>query len=239
VTSTKGALIVLRHGESRWNATHRFTGWADPGLTRRGYHEAAAAGRALADAHLQPDIIFTSVLRRACETVAGIRQAWQGEIPLVADWRLNERHYGVLEGLTHDQGRRRYGEDRIQQWRRSWTGTPPPLAVDDPRHPRHHERYSHIPLSDLPASESLATCLRRQLPYVDDFITPLVSDGKSVLLVGHGNSLRALIAHLAGVPREDVPSLLVPTGVPIVYRRQGGWRRDPSRFSVHGTVTGP
>jgi 2,3-bisphosphoglycerate-dependent phosphoglycerate mutase len=239
VTAAGGALIVLRHGESRWNATHRFTGWADPGLTRRGDREAAAAGRALADADLHPDLIFTSLLRRAHETVTGIGMAWRREIPLVTDWRLNERHYGVLEGLTHDQGRRRYGEDRVQQWRRSWTGTPPPLDPDDPRHPRHQHRYSQVPPSDLPASESLATCLLRQLPYVNTSITPLVAEGKLVLLIGHGNSLRALVAHLEGVRAEAVPTLLVPTAVPIVYRLGDGWSRDPVQFPVHGTVTGP
>jgi 2,3-bisphosphoglycerate-dependent phosphoglycerate mutase len=234
-----GALIVLRHGESMWNAAHRFTGWADPGLTRRGHREARAAGRALADAHLMPEIVFTSVLRRAADSAEAVCTAWRHPVPLVNEWRLNERHYGVLEGLTHEQGRRQYGEDRVERWRRSWAEAPPPLDLDDPRHPRHQERYAHLPPSDLPASESLSTCLVRQLPYVETAIAPRVADGQIVLLVGHGNSLRALVAHLEAVPAEAVPTLQVPTGVPIMYRLADGWRRDPSRFPVQGTITGP
>ncbi len=230
----RGWLVLLRHGESTWNAQRRFTGWRDPSLSERGHVEGQEAGDALLTAQLSPDLIFTSVLTRAEQTVAAVT----GELrvraatpPAICDWRLNERHYGALQGLKHDAARERYGADAVETWRRSWSATPPELDVSDPRHPAHDPRYSHVPLGLLPSSESLAACLARQLPCFTGEVAAAVLDGARVLLVGHGNALRALVAHLEWIPHAEVPSLLIPTGVPLLYHHDGQWRRDQTRFA--------
>jgi 2,3-bisphosphoglycerate-dependent phosphoglycerate mutase len=233
-----GRLILLRHGESTWNAQRRFTGWADPPLSDRGQVEATAAGTALAEAGLEPHWLITSVLRRASETTELVMAAFDRRPTVAQDWRLNERHYGVLEGMSHDEGRGRWGEQRVTAWRRGWSDRPPELDPADPRHPRHDPRYAGAP--DLPGGESLADCLARQLssPLAVE-ATARVMAGERVLMVGHGNSMRALVGHLERISPAEVPGLLIPTGEPRLYAFDGRWRRLPVRLPVRGTWTGP
>jgi 2,3-bisphosphoglycerate-dependent phosphoglycerate mutase len=234
----EGRLILLRHGESTWNAEQRFTGWADPPLTERGRAEATAAGRALARTGLQPQWLVTSVLTRATETTDLVIAGLGGRPPVAQDWRFNERHYGVLEGMSHEAGRRRWGERRVTAWRRGWDDRPPLLDPCDPRHPCHDPRYEHAP--GVPAGESLADCLERQLssPIAAEATARVVA-GERVLLVGHGNSLRAFVSHLEGIPPAEVPGLLIPTGEPLVYAFRNQWRRLDVALGVQGTWTGP
>ncbi len=237
----RGLLVLLRHGQSEWNHSHRFTGWADPRLTARGAREAGQAGLALAAAGMGPDVIVTSLLGRATETVERVVAAagWPG-VSVRATWRLNERHYGSLEGLSHAQAERWYGVEPVHRWRRTWAAVPPQLAPEDARHPSHDPRYAAVPAGELPAGESLAGALARQLPVLAVELDPLVGAGARVLLVGHGNSLRALVAHLERMPPARVPGLLVPTGVPLVYGRDGeGWVARPVEFGLTGSQTGP
>jgi 2,3-bisphosphoglycerate-dependent phosphoglycerate mutase len=231
--------VLLRHGESTWNAQRRFTGWGDPPLTERGHVEGREAGDALVIERLFPDLLFTSVLARAEQTVAGVLTALAVRPGIVRDWRLNERHYGALEGMQHDDARNRYGAEVVDHWRRSWDAKPPPLPTGDPRHPVQQSQYADIPPEVLPDSESLATCLQRQLPCITGEVTPSVLAGAQVLLIGHGNTPRALVAHLEHIPPEAVPRLLIPTGVPLLYHHHDGWKRDTTTFAVHGTWTGP
>jgi 2,3-bisphosphoglycerate-dependent phosphoglycerate mutase len=234
----EGRLILLRHGESTWNAEQRFTGWADPPLTERGRAEATAAGRALDRAGLQPQWLITSLLTRATETTDRVIARLDRRPPVVQDWRFNERHYGVLEGMSHDEGRRRWGERRVTAWRRGWDDRPPLLDPADLRHPCHDPRYASAP--DLPAGESLADCLERQLssPLAAEATARVVA-GERVLLVGHGNSLRAFVSHLEGIPPAEVPGLLIPTAEPLLYAFDDRWRRLHVALGVQGTWTGP
>jgi 2,3-bisphosphoglycerate-dependent phosphoglycerate mutase len=240
VTSEQpGLLILLRHGQSTWNAARRFTGWADPPLTDRGRQEATNAGRALLGAGLCPDVVVTSLLARAEQTVSGVLGAVATSAPILTTWRLNERHYGALQGMTHAAARDKYGAVSVERWRRSWSGRPPALDPADERHPLHDARYADVPPAALPAAESLADCLARQLPFLTTEVTRAVTDGGRVLLVGHGNSLRALVAHFDNTPPEQVPRLLIPTGVPLLYVHESRWRRVPQSFGLQGTTTGP
>jgi 2,3-bisphosphoglycerate-dependent phosphoglycerate mutase len=235
-----GALILLRHGESTWNKGRLFTGWGDPPLTEQGAAEARAAGLALARARLWPDLVVTSVLCRAIDTVDAVTEAMRVTVPVLRDWRLNERHYGALEGCSHDQARRRYGDTVVDRWRRSWTGRPPPLPAEDPRSPVRDPRYAGLPAEQLPVGESLADALERQLRFLPRLELPsVVTTGQRVLLVGHGNSLRALVAHLERIPPSQVPHLLIPTGEPRVYGFHGRWLRRRVSFGVRGTRHGP
>jgi 2,3-bisphosphoglycerate-dependent phosphoglycerate mutase len=238
VTTDDGCLIIIRHGQSSWNDARRFTGWGDPSLTTRGRVEAAAAGRALTGARMHPDVVFTSVLRRAQDTVGLVLEAMKTDVTMRESWRLNERHYGVLQGETHDDARRRYGAQQVERWRREWSAVPPPMSQSDPRHPIHDAKYANVDAADLPDAESLEQCLRRQLPCLQE-ISNLVRDGASVLLIGHGNSLRAVTAHLEHVSADAVPTLLIPTGEPRVYRLRDAWQREIVEFPVRGTRSGP
>lgn len=239
MTPLAGRLILLRHGQSAWNVARRFTGWADPPLTDRGYAEAIAAGRALASAGLLPDVAFTSLLVRAQQSVLGVGAGLGAQIRTQFSWRLNERHYGALEGMRHVDARAAFGTAMVETWRRSWDVRPPLLDPADPRHPSHDRRYCEVAPADLPSAESLADGLGRQLPYIDACVLPAVEEGATVLIVSHGNSLRALVAHFDNVSADRVPSLLIPTGVPRVYRYADGWQRQSETFPVHGTWTGP
>jgi 2,3-bisphosphoglycerate-dependent phosphoglycerate mutase len=238
VTDVTGQLILLRHGESTWNRDGRFTGWADPGLTARGAQEAIAAGQALAGHDIRPHVVFTSMLARSVDTAAIVLDELRSQPPVRREWRLNERHYGALQGQHHGEAIRRYGAVRVERWRRNWSDTPPLMERISPFHPVHDPRYGEVPPADLPDGESLAASLRRQGPCLDE-ITALTDHNQCVLLVGHGNSLRALVAALDGVAPAAVPRLLIPTGVPQIFHHNGGWRRGSARFELRGTWTEP
>jgi len=224
-------LILLRHGQSAWNLENRFTGWTDIGLTPVGEHEARSAAVLLQDAGLLPDVAHTSVLVRAIATLyltlEGMDRLW---IPVRRHWRLNERHYGALQGLDKAETAREHGEAQVHIWRRSYDVPPPPLDPGDPRHPSHDPRYAGLTPDLLPASESLADVVSRMLPYWHDRIVPDLRDGRTVIVSAHGNSLRALVKHLDGISDEDIPSLNIPTGIPLVYTLDQNLRRVRSGY---------
>jgi len=211
-----GKLVLCRHGQSDWNLKNLFTGWTDVDLTELGLAEARAAGRMLTQLDYQFDIAYTSVLKRAIRTLWLIMEEldrlW---IPVVRDWRLNERHYGALQGLNKAETAARYGDEQVHIWRRSYDIPPPPIDLDDERHPIHDARYAGI--ANLPSTESLATTLDRVLPCWFDVIAPQLKAGKNVLIVAHGNSLRALVKMLDEVSDEDITGFNIPTGIPIAY----------------------
>ena len=215
---TTYTLVLLRHGESTWNLENRFTGWHDVPLTERGLAEAGEAGRLLKDAGVLVDVAHTSLLRRAIQTAQValdvMEQHW---IPVKRSWRLNERHYGALQGLNKKETADKYGPDQVFAWRRSFDVPPPPLDLDDERHPRHDARYKLLAPDLLPATECLKDVVERFLPYWYDDIVPDLRSGKTVLLGAHGNSLRALIKHLDNVSDDEIAELNVPTGIPNVY----------------------
>lgn len=211
-------LILLRHGQSTWNLENLFSGWTDVGLTEQGEVEARTAGRLVAEEGLKPDIMFTSVLKRATETAdLALEEAGWTDIPTRRNWRLNERHYGDLQGLNKKETSAKHGDDQVLIWRRSYDTPPPALDVDDERHPSHDPLYADVDPADLPATEALSNVVDRMLPYWFDEIAPKVKAGKTVLIVAHGNSLRALVKHLDDVSEEDIVGLNIPTGIPLVY----------------------
>lgn len=211
-------LVLLRHGQSIWNLENRFTGWKDVDLSDKGREEARAAGQLLARHDFRFDWAFTSVLKRAIRTLwitlDELDQMW---IPVTKDYRLNERHYGALTGLDKAETARKYGEEQVHVWRRSFATPPPELAAEDDRHPRFDPRYAGLDASVLPATESLATTLERVLPYWDGTIVPRLQSSGQVLIAAHGNSIRALIKHLDGISDEDITGVEIPTGDPLVY----------------------
>jgi 2,3-bisphosphoglycerate-dependent phosphoglycerate mutase len=211
-----GKLILCRHGQSEWNLKNLFTGWHDVDLTDKGVAEAKDAGRLLGGLDYDIDIAFTSVLKRAIRTLwlmlDEMDRMW---IPVVRDWRLNERHYGALQGLNKSETAEKYGDDQVHIWRRSYATPPPALEPDDERHPAHDERYRGI--EGLPATESLATTLDRVIPCWDECIVPQLKAGRNVLIAAHGNSLRALVKMLDDVSEDEITGFNIPTGVPIEY----------------------
>ncbi|MEE8331304.1 MAG: 2,3-diphosphoglycerate-dependent phosphoglycerate mutase [Acidimicrobiia bacterium] len=211
-------LVLVRHGQSTWNQENRFTGWTDVGLTDQGRREAVAAAEMLADAGISFDLAYTSVLKRAIHTLditlADMDLSW---IPVIKDWHLNERHYGALQGLNKAETAAEHGEDQVHIWRRSYSIRPPELALDDPRHPGNDVRYAAVDPSLLPASECLADVVDRMVPYWQEVIAPQVAGGVRLVIFAHGNSLRALVKHLDGIADADIPSLNIPTGIPLVY----------------------
>jgi 2,3-bisphosphoglycerate-dependent phosphoglycerate mutase len=212
-------LVLVRHGESEWNQENRFTGWTDVPLNQKGVVESFQAGRHLRDSGIVFDIAYTSVLKRAIQTLwilmEELDQMW---VPVERTWRLNERHYGALQGYNKAETATRLTPQLVHQWRRSYDARPPALDWDDPRHPRFDPRYAHVPADLLPATESLEDTLKRVLPVWEDDIAPKLARGMNVLVVAHGNSLRALIKHLDRISDADIPNLNVPTGVPLLYR---------------------
>ena len=211
-------LVLLRHGQSEWNLANLFTGWTDVGLTEEGEEEAREAGRLMGEAGLEPDIMFTSVLTRATDTAdIALEEAGWTDIPTRRSWRLNERHYGDLQGLNKKETADKFGDDQVLIWRRSYDIAPPPLEPDDERHPSHDERYAGVAPGELPSTEALSNVVDRMLPYWFSEIVPELEAGKTVLIVAHGNSLRALVKHLDGVSEEDIVGLNIPTGIPLVY----------------------
>jgi 2,3-bisphosphoglycerate-dependent phosphoglycerate mutase len=211
-------LVLLRHGQSTWNADNLFTGWYDADLSDQGEAEARNAGDLLAGADVAPDVVHTSVLKRAIRTadlaLGVLDRVW---LPVRRHWRLNERHYGALEGLDKKQTAERYGLDQVQAWRRSYEVAPPTLDDDDERHPRHDPRYRDLPPDVLPGAECLRDVVARMIPYWHDAIVPDLRLGRAVLVSAHGNSLRGLVKHLKGISDEDIPGLEIPTGVPWVF----------------------
>jgi 2,3-bisphosphoglycerate-dependent phosphoglycerate mutase len=224
-------LVLLRHGESVWNLENIFTGWTDVPLSARGEAEAVEAGRLLSTAGLEFDVAHTSVLRRAIDTAnLTLGEMGLGWIPVRKHWRLNERHYGVLQGLNKKETADRHGAEQVFQWRRSYDSPPPPLDRDDERHPSRDPRYAWMPPDLVPATECLADVVDRMLPYWYDAIVPDIRDGRRVLVAAHGNSLRALVKHLDGVPASEIAELNIPTGIPLVYELDGDLRPISSHY---------
>ncbi len=211
-------LVLLRHGESIWNLENRFTGWTDVDLTPKGLEEAKEAARLLNEGGYTFDVAYTSLLKRAIRTLwitmDGMDLMW---LPVHRTWRLNERHYGALQGLNKAETAAQYGDQQVLIWRRSFSDPPPPLTPDDPRHPSHDRRYAHIPKEELPLAESLKDTIDRFLPYWHGTIVPDLKAGKRVLIAAHGNSLRALVKHLDQVPDDEIVGMNIPTGIPLVY----------------------
>ena len=212
-------LILLRHGESQWNLENRFTGWTDVGLTPKGEVEAKDSGGLLSKKNIEIDIVFTSVLKRAIDTMEiCLKQMKKNNIEAIYNWRLNERHYGALQGLNKAETALKYGDEQVLIWRRSYDIRPPELDWDDERHPRVDEKYKTLKKEELPSSECLKDTVLRFLPYWEKTISPEVKSGKRIMIVAHGNSLRALVKHLDKVSNEDIVGLNIPTGVPLVYK---------------------
>ncbi len=211
-------LTLLRHGESDWNKENRFTGWTDVDLSDTGVSEAKAAGELMKDEGLVFDLAFTSVLRRAIRTLHLALDTmdlhWIEEIK---DWRLNERHYGALQGLNKAETAEQHGDEQVHVWRRSYATPPPPLDTSDKRHPAHDPRYATLPPDQVPATECLKDTVERFLPLWHEQIAPTIKSGKRVIIAAHGNSLRALVKYLDNVSDEEIPALNIPTGSPLVY----------------------
>ncbi|MGH8271803.1 MAG: 2,3-diphosphoglycerate-dependent phosphoglycerate mutase [Gammaproteobacteria bacterium] len=211
-------LALLRHGQSIWNLENRFTGWTDVDLSKQGNAEAHAAGRLLKDGDYDFDHCYTSVLTRAIATLwivlEELDRMW---LPVEKNWRLNERHYGALQGLDKAEMTREHGKEQVHEWRRAYAIRPPALSDDDARHPRHDPRYRGLDPALLPATESLADTVARFVPYYENEILPALQRGERVLITAHGNSLRALVKYLDDISDEEITQLNIPTGIPLVY----------------------
>jgi 2,3-bisphosphoglycerate-dependent phosphoglycerate mutase len=218
-------LVLLRHGESTWNLENRFTGWTDVDLTPKGVQEAHEAARLLREGGYDFDLCFTSLLKRAIRTLLIVLEdmdrLW---LPDQKSWRLNERHYGALQGLNKAETAAKYGEKQVLVWRRSYADPPPPLVPDDPRYPGHDRRYAGLSPSELPLTESLKDTVARFLPYWHERIAPEVRAGRRVIIAAHGNSLRALVKYLDQVSDDEIVSLNIPTGIPLVYELEDDLR---------------
>lgn len=224
-------LILLRHGQSIWNLENLFTGWTDVGLTQQGVTEARTAGRLMREEGLRPDVLFTSVLTRATETAdLALEEAGWEDLPTKRSWRLNERHYGRLQGLNKKETADKFGAEQVLAWRRSYDTPPPPLDPSDERHPSHDDRYADVDPSDLPDTECLADVVDRMLPYWHEEIVPVLEAGQTPLVVAHGNSLRALVKHLDGISEEEIVGLNIPTGIPLVYELDEDLQPISSRY---------
>ena len=228
-------LILLRHGESEWNAKNLFTGWVDVRLSAAGETEAARGGKLLAERNLLPDVVHTSLLRRAIHTSQLALDACDRHwIPVRRSWRLNERHYGALQGKDKKETLAKYGEEQFKLWRRSYDTPPPAIDANDPYSQANDARYADLG-SDLPATECLKDVVTRMMPYLQESIVPDLKAGKRVLVTAHGNSLRALVMHLDGISQSDIAELNIPTGIPLLYNldadfkpvKKGGEYLDP------------
>ena len=211
-------LVLLRHGESKWNLENKFTGWTDVDLTEKGEAEAKNAGELINNENINIDLVFTSVLKRAINTMNICLSNMDHNNPQIfQDWRLNERHYGSLQGLNKSETAEKYGDDQVLIWRRSYDIKPPELDQDDDRHPRFDKKYENLDSKSLPSSECLKDTVERFLPYWEETISPNVKNGKKVMIVAHGNSLRALVKHLDKISDDKILGLNIPTGTPLVY----------------------
>jgi 2,3-bisphosphoglycerate-dependent phosphoglycerate mutase len=226
-----GKLLLLRHGQSLWNLENLFTGWVDVDLTEQGRSEALEAGRLLKAEGIDFDIAFTSVLKRAIRTLwIALDEMDLMWLPVERSWRLNERHYGALQGLDKAETVARHGADQVKVWRRSYDIPPPPLPSDDPGHPRFSRRYALVPQDELPSSESLKDTLARVLPVWNGRIAPELQAGRNVMVVAHGNSLRAMVKMLDGLSNEAIVGLNIPTGVPLLYELDAKLKPVSSRY---------
>ena len=224
---TYGTLILLRHGESEWNASNQFTGWVDVALTEKGRGEAVRGGELLKEAGLLPDVLYTSLLRRAITTAnLALDAADRHWIPVVRDWRLNERHYGKLQGLNKAQTKEQFGDEQFMLWRRSYDTPPPAIDPNNEYSQTDDARYAKLP--SVPLTECLLDVVNRFIPYYQAVIEPQVAEGKTVLVAAHGNSLRALVKYLDGISDADIAGLNIPTGIPLAYE-----------FNADGTVANP
>lgn len=224
---TNGKLILLRHGQSLWNKSNQFTGWVDVDLTEQGVAEAKRGGELIKEAGLEPDVLYTSLLRRAIRTAnISLDHADRHWIPVIRDWRLNERHYGALQGLNKAETKDKYGEEQFMAWRRSYDTPPPELADDSEYSQADDVRYAH--LDSVPRTECLQDVVERFIPYFEEEILPRAKRGETVLLAAHGNSLRALVKYLDNISDEDIAALNIPTGIPLVYE-----------LDAQGTVINP
>ncbi len=219
MTDAPYTLVLLRHGESTWNALNQFTGWVDVDLSEKGLAEAGRGGELLRESGLLPDVVHTSLLRRAIKTAQIALDACDRHwIPVVRNWRLNERHYGALQGKNKAQTLEAYGEEQFMLWRRSYDTPPPAIDPDDEFSQAHDPRYAWLPPEANPSTECLQDVVIRLIPYWEDVIVPDLRAGKVVLVAAHGNSLRALVKHLDGISDADIAGLNIPTGIPLVYR---------------------
>jgi 2,3-bisphosphoglycerate-dependent phosphoglycerate mutase len=226
-----GKLILVRHGQSTWNVENRFTGWTDVDLSEQGRSEARNAARELMKEKLEPSVCFTSVLKRAIRTLwimlDEMDRMW---LPVERSWRLNERHYGALQGLNKAETVAKHGDAQVKIWRRSYDIPPPPLSPDDERHPRFDARYRNVESRLLPATESLKTTLERVMPFWSERIAPELGSGRDVLVVAHGNSIRAMVKMLDGMAEQEIVELNIPTGVPLLYDLGPRLERISSRY---------
>lgn len=233
------ALVMIRHGQSQWNLENRFTGWVDVDLSPQGYEEAGLAGRLLSQEAIPFDLAYTSVLKRAIRTLwivlDGMDRMW---IPQISSWRLNERHYGGLQGLNKAETAAEHGAEQVQIWRRSFDVPPPRLNVNDPGHPRFDPRYGSIPADELPSCESLKDTLARVLPFWQAEMAPQLKAGRTILCAAHGNSIRALLKHLFGISDRDIPTLEIPTGNPLVLKLDDDLTPQSGRY-LDGEHAGP
>ena len=211
-------LVLLRHGESEWNKLNLFTGWMDVDLSEKGTEEAKQAGQVLKNEGYDFDVCYTSYLKRAIHTLNitldEMDRAW---LPVIKSWKLNERHYGALQGLNKSETAEKYGEDQVKIWRRSFDVAPPALADDDERNPKNQKMFKTVPAEELPATESLETCIARVVPYFKDVIVPDLKAGKTVLIAAHGNSLRSLVMYLDDLTPEQILEVNIPTAIPLYY----------------------
>jgi 2,3-bisphosphoglycerate-dependent phosphoglycerate mutase len=224
-------LVLLRHGESDWNKANRFTGWTDVGLSEKGVAEAREAGRLLKTEGFRFDVAYTSVLKRAIKTLwLALEELDQMWIPVINSWRLNERHYGALQGLNKAETAEEFGEAQVKIWRRSYDTPPPELEESDPRHPKNDPRYAGLSPDELPRTESLKDTVARFLPYWHNTIAPDIRSGRLVIIAAHGNSLRALVKHLDGISDQEIVGLNIPTGIPLLYELDADLKPLGSRY---------
>lgn len=224
-------LVLIRHGQSTWNLENRFTGWTDVGLTEEGQREAIAAGALLQREGFVFDVAYSSVLRRAIHTLHHVlSELGQDYLPVVKAWQLNERHYGALQGLNKSEMAAKFGDEQVKIWRRSYATPPPALALDDPRHPRFDRRYDALATQERPATEALKDTVARMVPYWEQTLAPAIRSGQRLLVVAHGNSLRALIKHLEGISDEAIVELNIPTGRPLLVELSDDLRPLRSRY---------
>jgi 2,3-bisphosphoglycerate-dependent phosphoglycerate mutase len=228
---TTRTLVLLRHGQSQWNLDNRFTGWVDVDVTALGLDEARKAGALMKEEGLRFDVAHTSVLKRAIRTLWTaldvMDQMW---IPVHNTWRLNERHYGALQGLDKAQTTAQYGEAQVKVWRRSYDVPPPPMKKSDPGHPKHDPRYAGVPAKQLPSTESLKTTLERVLPYWRSSIAPQLKGGQTVIVAAHGNSLRALYKYLTGMSEREIVEMNIPTAIPLMFKLDAKLRAKSHRY---------